>query len=290
MSYILFTDSSADLPWGYYKENNLQFIPMHVSMGESEIIVDDGETMDSKTFYQKMRDGVVFKTSQYSEYQYTEAFEPYLKDGKDIIYLGLTAGLSGSHGSCCIARSQLLEKYPDRKIFAPQTSAVSLGLGLLVHEAVQRRDAGLSFDELCKWVEENMLTVHHRFTVDDLMFLFRGGRVSRGKAVMGTVLGMKPRLHVNLEGKLVNHGKVRGRQASLLGLVDEMEQYCDQKDLDTIAICHGDCEDDANFILAEVKKRYNIKNAIVNPLAAAIGTHVGPGVCALFFIGKKRTE
>jgi DegV family protein with EDD domain len=289
MSYILFTDSSADLPWPYYKENNLQFIPMHVSMGEDEIYVDDG-SMDSKTFYQKMKDGVVFKTSQYSEFQFTEAFEPYLKEGKDIVYLGLTAGLSGSHQSCCIARDQLLQQYPERKIFAPQTSAVSLGLGLLVHETVQRRNAGLSFEEICKWVEENMLTFHHRFTVDDLMFLFRGGRVSRGKAVMGTVLGMKPRLHVNLEGKLINHGKIRGRQASLLGLVDEMDQYCDTKDHDTIAICHGDCEDDANFILEEVKKRYNVKNAIINPLAAAIGTHVGPGVCALFFIGRKRTE
>jgi DegV family protein with EDD domain len=289
MSYILFTDSSADLPWGYYKENNLQFIPMKVSMGESEVYIDDG-SMDSKTFYQKMRDGVVFKTSQFSEIQYLEAFEPYLKEGTDIIYLGLTAGLSGSHQSCCIARNQLLEKYPERKIFAPQTSAVSLGLGLMVHYAVKQRDAGLSFDALCEWVNENMFTFHHRFTVDDLMFLFRGGRVSRGKAVMGTVLGMKPRLHVDLEGKLINHGKIRGRQASLLGLVEEMEQYCDQKELDTIAICHGDCEAEANFVLAEVKKRYKIKNAIVNPLAAAIGTHVGPGVCALFFVGKKRTE
>jgi DegV family protein with EDD domain len=289
MSYILFTDSSADLPWSYYKENDLQFIPMHVSMGENEVYVDDG-SMDSKTFYQKMRDGVVFKTSQYSEFQFTEAFEPYLKDGKDIIYLGLTSGLSGSHGSACIAKSQLLEKYPDRKIFIPQTSAVSLGLGLLVNEAVKRRDEGDTFEQLCLWVADNMLTVHHRFTVDDLMFLFRGGRVSRAKALVGTVLSMKPRLHVDIEGKLINHGKIRGRQASLLGLVEEMEQYCDQKDLDTIAICHGDCEEEALFVLSEVKKRYNIKNAIVNPLAAAIGTHVGPGVCALFFIGKKRTE
>jgi DegV family protein with EDD domain len=289
MSYILFTDSSADLPWGYYKENNLQFIPMHVSMGDDGVYIDDG-SMDSKTFYQKMRDGVVFKTSQYSEFQYTEAFEPYLKEGKDIIYLGLTAGLSGSHQSCLIARGELLAKYPERKIFAPQTSAVSLGLGLLVHETVKKRDEGLSFDELCGWLDENMLTVHHRFTVDDLMFLFRGGRVSKAKAIMGTVLSMKPRLHVDIEGKLINHGKIRGRRASLLGLVEEMEQYCTQKDLDTIAICHGDCEDEANYVLSEIKKRYNIKNAIVNPLAAAIGTHVGPGVCAVFFIGKKRTE
>ena len=135
-----------------------------------------------------------------------------------------------------------------------------------------------------------MLTVHHRFTVDDLMFLFRGGRVSRAKALVGTVLSMKPRLHVDIEGKLINHGKIRGRQASLMGLVEDMEQYCDQKDLDTIAICHGDCEDEAYFVLAEVKKRFNIKNFIVNPLAAAVGTHVGPGVCALFFIGKKRVQ
>jgi DegV family protein with EDD domain len=287
--YILFTDSSADLPWGFYKEYKVEFIPMHVTMNDSEVYVDNG-AMDSKTFYQKMRDGVVFKTSMFTEYQFIEAFEPFLKDGKDIIYLGITAGLSGSHEGAMRARAQLLETYPDRRIYAPQTSAVSLGLGLLVHETVKQRDAGLGFNELCDWIGANMLTVHHRFTVDDLMFLFRGGRVSRAKAVMGTVLSMKPLLHVDIEGKLVNHGKVRGRKASLLGLVDEMRQYCEGNDLDTIAICHGDCEDEAVFVLDEIKKIYSVKNAIINPLAAAIGTHVGPGCMAVFFIGKKRVD
>jgi DegV family protein with EDD domain len=287
MSYVLFTDSSADLPWKYYEEKNVNVIAMQVTMDDKDTYIDDG-SMDSKTFYQKLRDGVVFKTSMFTEIQFIEAFEPFLKDGKDIVYLGITAGLSGSHEGAVRARHTLLEKYPDRKIYAPQTSAVSLGLGLMVHEAAKQRDAGLGFDGLCKWVEDNMLTFHHRFTVDDLMFLFRGGRVSRGKAVMGTVLGMKPRLHVDLEGKLINHGKIRGRKASLLGLVEEMRQYCDEKDLDTIAICHGDCEEEAMLVLDEVKKHYNIKNAIVNPLAAAVGSHVGPGVMALFFVGKKR--
>jgi DegV family protein with EDD domain len=258
-------------------------------MGDNDIYVDDG-SMDSKTFYQKMRDGVIFKTSQYSEFQYLEVFEPIVKEGKDILYLGLTAGLSGSHESACRVRDQLKEKYPDRTICVPQTSAVSLGLGLLVHETVKQRDAGLGFNALCEWVKGNMLNFHHRFTVDDLMFLFRGGRVSRASALMGTVLSIKPRLHVSLDGRLINHGKIRGRKASLLGLVEEMRQYCDTKDLDTIAICHGDCEDEARFVLDEVKKHYNIQNAIVNPLAAAIGTHVGPGVVALFFVGRKRTE
>jgi DegV family protein with EDD domain len=289
MSYILFTDSSADLPWGYYKENTVEFVSMNVTMGDAETYVDDG-SMDSKTFYQKMRDGVVFKTSMFTEGQFIDAWEPFLQKGVDIFYLGLTAGLSGSHEGACRAREALMEKYPDRKIYAPQTSAVSLGLGLLVHEAVKQRDAGLDFDALRKWAENTMLTIHHRFTVDDLMFLFRGGRVSRAKAVMGTVLGMKPRMHASVEGKLVNHGKVRGRKASLIGLVEEMREYCDEKDLDTIAICHGDCEEDAQFVLEEVKKYYNVKNAIINPLAAAIGTHVGPGCMALFFIGKMRTE
>ncbi|MCL2004029.1 MAG: DegV family protein [Oscillospiraceae bacterium] len=289
MSYVLFTDSSADLPWRYYKENDVQFVPMQVSMGENDVYIDNG-SMDSKTFYQKMRDGVVFQTSQFTEFQFVEAFEPFLKEGLDIVYLGLTAGVSGSHEGAVRARDELLAKYPDRKIFTPQTSAVSLGLGLLVHETVRQRDAGLDYDALCKWIETNMFTIHHRFTVDDLMFLFRGGRVSRAKAVMGTVLGMKPLLHVDIDGKLLNHGKIRGRKASLLALVDEMKQYCDEKDLDAIAICHGDCEEEANFVLAEVKKHYNVKEAIINPLAAAIGTHVGPGCMALFFIGKKRTE
>ena len=289
MSYILFTDSSADLPWDFYKKHNVEFIPMQVTMDDTDVYVDDG-TMDSKTFYQKMRDGVVFKTTMFSEFQFLEAFEPFLEKGMDIIYLGLTAGLSGSHEGAKLAKTQLMEKYPDRKIFVPQTSCVSLGLGLLVHETVKRRDAGLSYSELCEWVENNMLTIHHRFTVDDLMFLFRGGRVTRAKAVVGTVMGMKPLLHADIEGKLQNHGKVRGRKNSMIGLAKEMQQYCDEKDLDTIAICHGDCEDDAQFLFEEVKKNFNVKNVIINPLAAAIGTHVGPGCIALFFIGKLRTE
>jgi DegV family protein with EDD domain len=289
MNYVLFTDSSADLPWNYYTENDVQFVPMQVSMGDSDVYIDNG-SMDSKTFYQKMRDGVVFKTSQFTEFQYIEAFEPFLKDGKDIIYLGLTAGLSGSHEGAVRARDMLMETYPGRKVYTPQTSAVSLGLGLLIHETIKQRDAGLAFDDLCKWIEENMLTIHHRFTVDDLMFLFRGGRVSRAKALMGTVLSMKPRLHVDINGKLINHGKIRGRKASLLGLVEEMRQSCDAKDAGTIAICHGDCEEDALFVLEEVKKHYNVDSAIINPLAAAIGTHVGPGCMALFYVGRKRTE
>jgi DegV family protein with EDD domain len=288
-SYVLFTDSGSDLPWSYYKERDVKFVPMQVTMDDKETYIDNG-SMDSKTFYQKMKDGVVFKTSQFTEGQYIEHFEPFLKEGKDIIYLGINAALSGSHAGALRARDHLLGEYPGRKIFTPQTSAVSLGLGLMVHETARRRDEGMGFDELCKWIEENMLTFHHRFTVDDLMFLFRGGRVSRAKAVMGTVLSMKPRLHVDVDGKLVNHGKVRGRKASLEGLVEEMRQYCDKKDHDTIAICHGDCEDEAMFILEEVKKHFNVKNAIINPLAAAVGSHVGPGTAALFFVGKKRTE
>ena len=288
MSYILFTDSSADLPWSYYKEHDVRFIPMQVSM-DDDVYIDDG-SMDSKTFYQKMRDGVVFKTSQYSEYQFLEVFEPVLKEDKDILYLGLTMGLSGSHESACRVRDQLKEKYPGRTVFVPQTSAVSLGLGLMIHETVKQRDAGLDFEELCQWARENMLTFHHRFTVDDLMFLFRGGRVSRASAIVGTALSIKPRLHVDINGKLINHGKIRGRKASLLGLVEEMRQYCDQKDHDAIAICHGDCEDEAQFVLEEVRKHFNVNHAIINPLAAAIGTHVGPGCMALFFVGKKRTE
>ena len=289
MSYVLFTDSSADLPWSYYTEHDVRFIPMQVSMGDEGVYIDDG-SMDPKTFYQKMRDGVVFTSSQYTEHQYLEAFEPFLKNGVDIVYLGLTAGLSGSHESACRARAALIEKYPERTVFIPQTSAVSLGLGLLIHETVKQRDAGLGLEDLCKWVLDNMLTVHHRFTVDDLMFLFRGGRVSRASAIVGTALGIKPRLHVDIEGRLINHGKIRGRKASLLGLVEEMKQNCDEKDLDTITICHGDCEEEANFVLEEVRKHYNVKHAIINPLAAAIGTHVGPGCMALFFIGRKRTE
>ncbi|MDR1692891.1 MAG: DegV family protein [Oscillospiraceae bacterium] len=286
MPYIVMTDSSADLPWSYYTEHNVPFLPMNTTMDDKPYV--DNGSMSSREFYDKMRAGVVFKTSQWTDQQYLDGFTPHLQNGTDILYLGLTAGLSGSYDSACRARDALKEQFPDRTVCVPHTVAVSLGLGLLVHETVRRRDQGMGFEDICRWVEENKLTFHHRFTVDDLMFLFRGGRVSRASALLGTALGIKPRLHVSTEGKLINHGKIRGRKASLLGLVEEMKQYTDRKEHDAIAICHGDCEDEANFVLDEVKKHFVIKEAIVNPLAAAIGTHVGPGCMAVFFVGKQR--
>jgi len=288
MSYVLVTDSSSDLPWSYYKEHSLPFLSLTVTIGD-ESFPDDG-TMDSKTFFGRLRAGEVASTSMITMTAFAEFAEPILKEGKDILYIGLSSGLSGSHDNACQARSEFKERYPDREIYICNTFAASLGLGLMVHEARIRRDQGMGFRELCQWCEKTKLSFNHLFTVDDLMFLHRGGRVSKTQAVLGSALGIKPMLHVSPEGKLVKHGKVRGRSKSLTGLVDEMAAAADRKEFDTVTISHGDCEDEARFVMDEVKKRFTVRNEIINSLGVTVGAHSGPGTVALFFTGKERTE
>ena len=288
MSYVLITDSSADLPWGYYKEHNLPFIPLTVTLGDSNF--PDNGGMPPGEFFDRLRKGEVASTSMISMTSFTEVFEPYLKEGKDILYLGLSSGLSGSYDNACQARDELLESYPGREVYICNTFNVSLGLGLMVHEARVRRDEGLDFAGLRDWCEETKLNFIHLFTVDDLMFLHRGGRVSKASAVVGSLLGIKPMLHVSHEGRLINHGKVRGRRQSLTGLVDGMAAATDLKEFGMVTISHGDCESDAVFVMEENKKRFTVRNEIIHSLGTTIGAHSGPGTVALFFLGRERTE
>lgn len=286
MNYVLLTDSSADLPWNYYNDHNLPYIPLTVTLG-NDSFADNG-TVESHVFFERLRDGDVASTSQISMMVFIETFEPYLKEGTDLLYLGLSSGLSGSYNNACLARNELLETYPDRTIHICNTFNVSLGLGLMVHEARVRRDSGMSFTELCDWAEQTKLSFNHLFTVDDLMFLHRGGRVSRTSAVVGSLLGIKPMLHVSHEGKLINSSKVRGRRAALGALVSGMAASTALTEFDTVTISHGDCEDEARYVMEEVKKRYTVHTEIIHSLGATIGAHSGPGTVALFFMGNPR--
>jgi len=288
MSYILVTDSSADLPWNYYKEHDIPFLPLTVTMGEDNF-PDDG-SMDSAAFFRRLRGGEAASTSMVSMTAFRECFEPFLQEGRDILYLGLSSALSGTYDNACRAAGELLERYPGREIYICNTFCASLGLGLMVHEAAARRDAGMGFAELCAWCEETKLKINHLFTVDDLMFLHRGGRVSRASAVVGSMLGIKPMLHVSPDGNLINHGKARGRGKALIELAEGVYHPDGGDGFDTVAVSHGDCEAEARFVLDRVKDRFAVRHEIVNNLGVTIGAHAGPGTVALFFIGKERKE
>lgn len=288
MSYVLMTDSSADLPWNYFKEHGFQCVPFEVNIG-SEVHPDDG-TIEPKVFFDRLAQGEMASTSQVPQSRFKEYFEPHLKEGRDIFYVGLTIGLSGTYHSACIARDELLAVYPERRIELPEIACVSLGLGLMVDALRKLRDSGASLDELVAFAEKNRLRVNHRFTVDDLMFLHRGGRVSRTSAVVGSLLGIKPMLHVSPEGKLLNHGKVRGRKQSLMMLATDTAALAEPGVRHTVTISHGDCEEEAQFVIEELKKLMDIEEVIMHQLGCTIGAHTGRGTMAVFAFGKERTE
>ena len=286
--YVITTDNNSDLPESYYAEHNVGCTYLSYSM--------DGQNYSNENFlpveefYDKMRKGSMPTTAQVNPEAAKALMEPYLKEGKDILHIAFSSGLSGSYNSARIAGEELMEKYPDRKIIVLDSLAASLGQGMIVYLAQQQKEEGKSIDEVAQWVKDHRLNVVHAFTVDDLNHLYRGGRVSKTTAVVGGVLNIKPVLHVDNEGKLIPVGKVRGRKKSLLALVDMMDQklgsYKDS--CDTIFVSHGDCIEDAQFVIDKIKEKYPIKTVLVNYVGATIGAHSGPGTVALFFLGDER--
>ena len=286
--YVITTDNNADLPDEYYQDHEVGCTYLSYNI--------DGQAYTHETFlpveefYQKMREGSMPTTAQVNPEQARELFEPILKQGKDILHIAFSSGLSGTYNSVKLAAEELLEEYPGRTIRVIDSLCASLGQGLLVHEAVLRREQGVSLEENAQWVENHKKNIVHMFTVDDLFHLHRGGRVSKATAVVGSMLNLKPVLHVDDEGKLVAIGKVRGRKKSLLALVDGMKEkigsYADN--CDTVFISHGDCEEEARFVEKKVKEIYDINTVIINHVGPVIGAHSGPGTMALFFLGDQR--
>lgn len=286
--YVITTDNNADLPDEYYQDHEVGCTYLSYNI--------DGQAYTHETFlpveefYQKMREGSMPTTAQVNPEQARELFEPILKQGKDILHIAFSSGLSGTYNSVKLAAEELLEEYPGRTIRVIDSLCASLGQGLLVHEAVLRREQGVSLEENAQWVEDHKKNIVHMFTVDDLFHLHRGGRVSKATAVVGSMLNLKPVLHVDDEGKLVAIGKARGRKKSLLALVDSMKEkigsYADN--CDTVFISHGDCEEEARFVEKKVKEIYDINTVIINHVGPVIGAHSGPGTMALFFLGDQR--
>ena len=285
-NYQIITDSACDLPKAMLEQLDVTSTPLHVLFKGQNLpdSVDEG----LKEIYDGLRAGEATSTSAANPEGWTSVIEPALQAGRDVLVLAFSSGLSTTYQSAVIAAQDLGEKYPQRHIRVVDTGCAALGQGLLVWYACKMRDAGLSLEELTAWCEENKYHLCHWFTVNDLMFLKRGGRISAATAVVGTMLQIKPVLHVDDNGKLVSMEKARGRKASIDALVKKLDTLGEGYDNSTVFICHGDCLEEAQRLKELVLQRPGVREAFVGNLGAVIGSHAGPGTLALFFMGKHR--
>lgn len=284
--FVITTDSTVDLPKEWLDRRNVPVLPLSYMIdGES---YPDMEGISKKEFFDRIRKGAMPTTSQVTPGQARELFEKIIKEGKDIIHIGFSSGLSGSVGSEKIAAQELSGEYPDARITVIDSLCACLGEGLLLYYVLKMQQEGKSYDDIVAWAEENKLHVCHNVTVDDLNHLHRGGRISKATAVLGTMVKIKPIIHVNEEGKLVVVGKERGRKKSLNKIVDMMEEQMRGWDNEIVMVTHGDCEEDAQYVANLIKERYHIESVLINVIGTVIGSHTGPGVVATFCMGGKR--
>ena len=287
--FVILTDSSADLGAELVRELDVQVLPLGFVLDDHTYYnYPDNREMDPHLFYERLRKGDGATTNAVNVAQYTEALEPMLQAGRDVLILAFSSGLSTTYNSSRLAVEEMSAKYPERKLYTVDTLCASLGQGLLVWYAAKARERGDSIEEVRDWIEERKLNLCHQFTVDDLYFLKRGGRISAATAVVGSMLHIKPVLHVDDEGHLVSIGKVRGRQAALNALVDRMEETAIDSGSLTVFISHGDCLEDAQTVADMVKKRFGVQEIYINYVGPVIGAHSGPGTVALFYVGTNR--
>ena len=288
-TYRLFTDANCDLPPELIQELDIDVIPMEFSIGDKTYKnYPDAREMSAHDFYERLRGGEMSTTNQITAITFTELFEPVLRAGEDILYLVFSSGLSGTCNNACMVAKELNEKYPDRKMRVVDSLAASMGQGLLIYHAALKRAEGADLDTVSGWLEENRNRLAHWFTVDDLNHLKRGGRVSGAAALVGTMLGIKPVLHVDDEGHLIPVEKIRGRRQSLDALVQHMEKTVENPEEQMIFVSHGDAKEDAEYVAEQVKEKFHVKSVLINPIGPVIGTHSGPGTIALFFLGKNK--
>ena len=286
VNYKLLTDSGCDLPAAMLQELGITVVPLYVEFrGKTlEDRVDDSV----KELFQGFRNGESATTSAVNPTRWADAMEEILQTGQDVLTVAFSSGLSTTYQSAVIAAEELQEKYPQRKIRVVDSRCASLGQGLLVWYAAKNRDAGMELEDACRWLEEKKMNLCHWFTVEDLMYLKRGGRISAATALVGTMLQIKPVLHMDDEGHLINVSKSRGRKASIQALAQKMGELQLPGENDTVFICHGDCVEDAQYLAGLVKEQYGVKEVVIGYVGAVIGSHSGPGTLALFFLGKNR--
>ena len=287
--YVIISDSCCDLPPELAKKLNIDTVPLIVNFNDVEYrnYLDERE-ISLSTFYDGLRKKYPAFTSAPNADMFIELMTPYLEDGKDIIYIGLSSGLSATFQNACIAAKELEEKYPNRKIFCMDSRCASLGEGLLLTLASKAKDEGKSIDELKAYVEKTIPLINHWVTVDDLYFLKRGGRMSSTTASIASVLHIKPILRVNNEGRIVAADKVRGRRASINTLFQKVADYADDIGKQTVMICHADCREDADYLASMINDALKPVDIIINAIGPVVGAHGGPGALAVFFVGTRR--
>lgn len=290
MSYQIVIDSACDLSEKQVRELKVIRLPLTVNFPGGKNLPDGFSEMSAKEFFDGMRSGTVSTTSQVNTNAFYEAFKDILDGGDDVFYMSLSSGLSGTFQGSVLARNMLLDEDPslENRITLLDTKAVSLGYGLLVLEACRKRDEGLDVNALNKHLEGLLMNVNHWFTVEDLVYLKRGGRVSAMKATMGTLLNIKPVLRVDPEGKLVSHGKAKGRKKSLQHLFDKFKENYDPSLGKDFLISHGDSLDDAHVLRDMIMSEFDMNEPVIEDTGMVVGSHSGPGTIALFFLGNPR--
>ena len=286
-NYVIYTDSSADISPAILKEWGVSCLSLTFRFNDSEREWSNAD-MEISEFYNKMRAGGIAKTAAVNSETFRDSFEATLREGNDILYIGFSSGLSTTYNSARIAAESLKEDYPDAKVITVDSLAASAGLGMLVRLAVMKKAEGKSIDEVASYIESIKLKMCHWFTVDDLVYLKRGGRVSPTVAFVGNLLGIKPVLHVDNDGHLVNVTKVRGRRASITALFEKYGELAENPTDSLVYISHGDCRSDAELLAAMIKEKYGVETEIITDVGPVIGAHSGPGTLALFFVGKER--
>ena len=284
--YVIVTDSSSDLTRDIINDPEVIYLQLDVLMdGEPSRANCD---VDIKDFYAKLRSKKNATTSAVNIDKFIETFDKYLSEGYDVLYLGFSSGLSGTFNAGFVAAKELAEKYPERKVFAVDTLAASLGEGLLVYYAFKMKQDGADIESVRDYVEENKLKLCHWFTVDDLFFLKRGGRINAATAIVGSMLSIKPVLHVDNKGRLISVSKARGRRAALDALFDKMKETAIEPEKQVVFISHGDSEEDAKYLADRIKTELGSPEVVISYVGPVIGAHSGPGTIALFYLGCER--
>ncbi|MCR5484176.1 MAG: DegV family protein [Clostridiales bacterium] len=286
MPFTIVTDSSANLPDEIIKKHDIRVLPLTVRAGEKEYKSVDGD--ECKMFYDMLRRGEELKTSQINPDECHSVFKEILDGGNDLLYIGFSSTLSGTYQLAFLTAEELRETYPERKILTFDTLAAAPGEGQLVFYAAEMRKSGKNIDEVYDWLKENFLRSCHWFTVDDLNYLKRGGRISPTAAAFGTVLNIKPLMHMDSEGRLTPVGKVRGRITALNALIGKVTETIEEPEKQSIFIAHADCPDDAAYLERKLRELYSFKNIYTVCLDAVIGCHTGPGTISVYFMGKRR--
>ena len=292
--YVISCCSTADLSKEHFEKIDVHYCCFHYEMDGVQYLDDLGQSMDFDVFYQRMTDGAMTKTSQINADEYEEYFTQFLSQGKDILHLTLSSGISGTFNSANLAKALLEDKYPDRKIYVIDSLAASSGYGLLVDHLAAMRDSGATIDELAAWVDEHKLNLNHWFFSSDLTFFIRGGRISKAAGAVGTVLNICPLMNVDFEGRLIPRYKIRTKKKVIQAIVDKMAEQA-EGGTDYSGKCfisHSACEEDAKAVAALVEERFPNLNGhvLINSIGTTIGSHTGPGTVALFFWGQKRED